>query len=121
MVDRVMPFKLYLYGALGLVFAATALGLYIQTKRVANLKQENALFEAQVSALEDARKRDTEIANALNTFREQQRADIKAFDQTLRNSKVTREVKYESGTCVVRDPALYRRLFDQAVGENPGP
>jgi hypothetical protein len=114
-------FRLYLWGALGLAFLALAGTAYVQSKRVANLKQENALFEAQVQALEDARKRDNEIANALNTFREQQRADIKAFDQTLRNSKVTREVKYESGTCVVRDPALYRRLFDQAVGENPGP
>ena len=116
-----IPFRLYVWGGIALAFALACGGLYIQSKRVANLKQENAVFEAQVSALEDARKRDNKTADELKAIRADQAKSFKKFDERLRTTNVTREVRYETGVCVERDPATYRGLFNEAVGEDPSP
>jgi hypothetical protein len=117
----VIPLRLYIYAAIALAFAGLLVNDHFKTKRLNKLKQQNALFQAEATALQDAAKKDTRIADELATFRAQQSVSFRQFDETLRTSKVTREIRYENGTCVVRDPAIYRKLFNDAYSEAPGP
>jgi hypothetical protein len=116
-----IPIRLYAYAAVALAIV----GLFIHdrwmTKRYEHQKAANAVLVAEKTALEIAAKKDTRIADELATFRTQQTVSLRQFDETLRTSKVTREIRYENGTCVVRDPAIYRKLFNEATGTAPGP
>jgi hypothetical protein len=116
-----IPLRLYIYAGIALAFVGLLVNDHFKTKRLNKAKQELALATAQVGALEIAAKKDTRIADELATFRAQQSVSFRQFDETLRTSKVTREIRYENGTCVVRDPALYRKLFNDAYSEAPGP
>jgi hypothetical protein len=116
-----MGLKLYAYAAVAVIVA----GLFIHdrwmAKRYEHQKAANAVLVAEKAALEIAAKKDTRIADELATFRTQQTISLRQFDETLRTSKVTREIRYENGTCVVRDPALYRRLFNEANSPSTSP
>lgn len=97
-----------------------------QAEKITETKAELATANAQVKALDDARKRDNQIAAELATFREQQTLSLRQFDETLKTSKVTREVRYvtqtgETVTCVNRDPAQYRLRFNQALSPSTSP
>jgi hypothetical protein len=116
-----IPVRFYIYGAIALAFAGLLVKDHFLTKRLNKARQELAVASAQVQALEIAAKKDARIADELATFRTQQTVSLRQFDETLRKSKVTREIRYENGTCVVRDPALYRRLFNEASSSPASP
>lgn len=99
---------------------------HFTVKRLNKARQDLAVAEARVTALEDARKLDTRIALELNTFRQQQTSSLHEFGEALRKSKITREIRYvdskgQESVCTVRDPAEYQRLFNQAVREAASP
>ena len=91
-----------------------AVHLY-QAERVARVAAD-----ARAAGLDYALARDHRIADELSTFRNQQHADFKAFDEKVTKTEITHEVRYETATgeqvvCHDRDAAVYRRLFDEAV------
>jgi hypothetical protein len=91
-------------------------------------KAETALelSQAQVKAEQAARAQDELIAKELAAIRDQSAASFRQFDETLKTSKVTREVRYvtqtgETVTCTNRDASTYRSLFNQAVSGSANP
>jgi len=122
---KLIPLRWWIYLA-----AAAALGGLLwhdhhQTQRANRLATELAASDAKVSALKDAAAKDERIANELATFRTQQMVSLKAFDEKLKVTKFTREVRYEtkegSVVCVERNPATYRELHNEAVSGAPSP
>lgn len=109
--------------AIGLVLAALG-GLlwhdhYVTRKLQARTAELN-LAKAEVTALKDAAAKDARIAEALQAFRTEQATNFRAFDEKLKVTKFTREVRYETKdgepvVCVERIPAVYRRLHNEAV------
>lgn len=123
-----MKLNLILY-AIG---AACIVGLLVvvktwHTKATVELPKARAALEqanASIEALQQARERDESIAKALASLREQQAAGIRAFDETLRTSKVTKEIRYvdkqgNEAVCVQRDPVVYRSLYNEALSSTP--
>lgn len=82
------------------------------------------LANAQVAAEQQARENDARIAAELASMRTEMSDSFKAFDETLKTSKVTREVRYvtqtgETVSCQQRDPAVFRSLFNEALSTPP--
>jgi hypothetical protein len=95
-------------------------------RQVAEIRVERDAERDKVKAYEIADQVDAEVAKELNTFRVQQHADFKAFNETVKAEKITREVRYVSAegdpiVCVERDRALYRRLHNEAVTGSADP
>lgn len=85
-------------------------------KQLERARVELDIATAQVKTLDEARVLDTRTADALAGIRSDMAANSRRFNAKLDSIKVTREVPREGDTCTERDPALYRGLFNEAVG-----
>jgi hypothetical protein len=116
------------YLRIGLAIAA-ALALAWLAHRVSLSFSQADTIEAQgeqIDTLNYARLRDTRIARELGVFRSQQSDWMRAFHDELGKKPLTKKVPPhvdpKTGAiepCVVRDPVLYRRLFNEAVTGAP--
>ena len=89
-------------------------------KQLERTRVELDIATAQVKTLDEARVLDTRTADALAGIRNDMAARNREFGRKLDSIKVTREVPREGDTCIERDPAAYRGLFNEALGEAPG-
>ena len=90
-------------------------------KQLERTRVELDIATAQVKTLDEARVLDTRTADALAGIRNDMAARNREFGRKLDSIKVTREVPREGDTCIERDPAAYRGLFNEALGAPPGP
>lgn len=109
--------------------AAIALVVFLGWRVSLSFSQGEQIDQQQehIASLEAAAARDQRIATELATFRGQQFDFAKAFRDAVASSPLTKKVPPhvdpKTGAiepCVVRDPARYRSLFNEAVTGAPG-
>lgn len=116
---------------LGIIAALVLLTGILAWREDRAVKQRNearlelSAANASLTAEREARERDGKVAAELATIRAQTAASFRQFDETLRTSKVTREIRYvdkqgKEAVCTERDDVQYQRMFDEAIRGSPG-